>query len=105
MANVLELLELLRNPGEGVDVPDTIYDDITNAYNEREGEFTALGEGYDNKVRELEGEISRLKSMNYDLLIASGAGAGGDNSSSDDESNDSDNGAADEDAGIDDLFD
>lgn len=101
MANVLELLELLRNPGEGVEVPDTIYDDITNAYNEREGEFTALGEGYDNKVQALEGEISRLKAMNYDLLIASGNSSEGDtDSGSDDDGTDTDN----EDAGIDDLF-
>lgn len=65
-----ELVAMLQNPGED-GLPDSIYDDLAASYN-------GLAEGSASKVAELtaslqdrESEISRLKSMNYDLLISS----------------------------------
>ena len=53
-----ELLEMLRNGGDGI--PDTIYDDIDNS-------FTASASEYENKIEALEAEVSRLSAINEDL--------------------------------------
>ena len=53
-----ELLEMLRNGGDGI--PDTIYDDIDNS-------FTASASEYENKIEALETEVSRLSAINEDL--------------------------------------
>jgi len=103
-----ELLELLRNPGEDGTLPDTIYDDLTATYSEthdraegalaKAGEYESAIAEYDGKIQAYESEISRLKAMNYDLLMASGVESGGDDDGGGDESGDDNN------KGIDGLF-
>ena len=103
-----ELLELLKNPGEDGTIPDTIYDDLTATYTEThdraEGAFAKVAEHesaiseYDAKIQAYESEISRLKAMNYDLLMASGVESGGDDDGGGDDSDDDNN------KGIDNLF-
>jgi hypothetical protein len=65
-----ELIAALREPGED-GVSPTIYDDLTASY-------SAVTEGSAAKIAELEetinaqtAEISRLKAVNYDLLMDS----------------------------------
>ena len=61
------LVNSLRNPGdEGV--PDTIYDDLTNVFNTTFEGYTANTAEKEAEIARLAGEVSRLKSANYDLL-------------------------------------
>lgn len=90
-----ELIGALREPPEEGN-PASIYDDLSH-------EYAAISEGANAKVTGLESalmdkesEISRLKSVNYDLLMSSAA-------SSDDTDN-SDNSDNDAPSGIDSLF-
>ena len=104
-----ELLALLQNPGEDGTLPDTIYDDLTAVYsdvhNRAEGADAKVAEydgrisEYDAKIQEYESEISRLKAMNYDLLMASGVESGGNENDGDGDESDDDNHK-----GIDSLF-
>lgn len=82
-----QLMGILRDPGPD-GLPGTIYDDLTAAYQDATTTRDAkIGEMSD-VVQSYESEISRLKAMNYDLLIASGAGQ--QNSDSDDGDSDDD---------------
>lgn len=95
------LLALLQNPGED-GVPASIYDDLSANYNGMmEGSNAKIGE-QTTRIQELESEISKLKAVNYDLLMAVPSG------DSEPDSDDSDNDSVDDDdtsdRGIDDLF-
>jgi len=64
--NFEELMEALR----GEEPPDTIYDDLTAAYNDMvEGSRAKLAES-DEVISALNGEIEKLKAQNFDLLMA-----------------------------------
>jgi hypothetical protein len=72
MSRFDELLAAMKEPGED-GLPETIYDDLSS-------EYALLSENSGAKVAELESmlqekesEISRLKAMNYDLLVAAPA--------------------------------
>lgn len=86
-----ELLEMLRNGGDGI-IPDTIYDDIDNS-------FTASANEYENKIEALEAEVSRLSAINEDL--ASSIPETNDDEPTADETDDDDDTDG---LGIDDLF-
>lgn len=75
-----DLLAALRNPGDD-GLPDTIYDDIEGAYNEDIGirdaaiaERDAAIAGHAEELQGRDSEISRLKAVNYDLLMQSQTG-------------------------------
>jgi hypothetical protein len=72
MARFHDLVGRLQNPGEDGEPDPTIFDDLT-------AEYDTLFEGSQNKTQELSekiaqvnGEVSRLKSANYDLLTQVG---------------------------------
>jgi len=77
MAEFEELLATLRNPGETAP-PETIYDDLGAAYNDRVS-------ASDAKITELSGalettnsELLKVRAHNYDLLTAVQVGNGPD---------------------------
>lgn len=72
--NVEELIALLTNPPEEGN-PDTIYDDLLSAYGAETTAWAGERDSASARIQELEGEISRLKAHNYDLLTNSAAGA------------------------------
>lgn len=87
MSRFDELMNAIRNPGDD-GVPDTIYDDLTAEYNTVFEGYTENSKEKDEQIAHLNGEVSRLKSANYDLLTKvqsgspiepSGAGDEGDN--------------------------
>lgn len=86
-----ELLEMLRNGGDGI--PDTIYDDIDNS-------FTASASEYENRIEALESEVSRLSAINEDLA-SSIPETNDDEPAADPETDDDDDTDG---LGIDDLF-
>lgn len=95
-----EIMEMLRNPSADVPVADGVYDDLTQAHTTAlEGAGAQIGLK-DEKIQALESEISRLKSLNYDLLMSSSA------SENDSAENDSDDnsGSDDSEPSIDRLF-
>lgn len=114
-----ELLEMLKNPGED-GIPDTIYDDLTNAYNSVSqshsdtvaeygaaqetwgSEKAAMEEEHASGRQALESEISRLKAMGFDALM-SAPGAGNEEDSGND-SESGNEGEATEYNSVDDLF-
>lgn len=65
--NFSELIDLLRSG----DYPDTIYDDLGNAYNSLADSGNAAVAEYALKIEELEREIQKLKAHNYELMMAS----------------------------------
>lgn len=72
-----DLVAMLRNPQADVQVPATIYDDLTNVYRETRGELEgqvaqheAALAAKDGRIMELEGKISKLTADNYNLLMA-----------------------------------
>jgi len=72
-----DLVAMLRNPQADVQVPATIYDDLTNVYREtRDGlegqvaQHEAALAAKDGRIMELEGKISKLTADNYNLLMA-----------------------------------
>lgn len=80
MAGFIDLVGQLQNPPED-GLPAGIYDDLTAEYNgvaQHLDSAQAKISEYDQKVQAYESEISRLKSLNYDLLMSSGADNGGD---------------------------
>lgn len=90
----MRLIELLKNPTDD-GVPASIYDDLTGLYGNvvsgseaKVSELSAIIQGY-------ESEISKLKAMNYDLLVSSA----GDNQTADNTADDDT-----EPGGIDSLF-
>ena len=97
MADINELLDKLRNPGED-GIPDTIYDDIAGTYNHAVETRDAKISETEKALQEREAEISALKSANYDLMMSTAVekDEGGDESETEPEDSPS---------GIDDLFD
>ena len=98
MADFSDLIALLQTDSP----PETIYDDLTVAYDER----AQLAESAGARVAELEAanaalldEIGELKARNYDLLVRVG-----DDSPSDSESNSAGDDDRAETISIDDLF-
>lgn len=92
-----ELVALLRNPGDD-GLPETIYDDLTSSYNLAvEGGAASLSAS-EAEVASLREEVSRLKALNFDLLMAAGG------EKSDDEPTDEPTDPIGE-TSIDDLFD
>jgi len=80
-----QLVAMLRNPGED-GIPETIYDDLSASYTDatstRDAKITTSGE----ELAAAQAEILRLKSHNYDLLMATGIDNSDD--SGEDDSND-----------------
>ncbi len=67
MTDFHELVNRLRNPGDD-GVPDTIFDDLTVTYDTAFEGWTGTVQQKDEDISRLNGEVSRLKSANYDLL-------------------------------------
>lgn len=65
--NFQELLDALR----GDDPPETIYDDLSGAYQNVVDGAAAAKVDSDNAIAALNDEIAKLKSQNFDLLMAS----------------------------------
>lgn len=63
------LLEQLRSPGDD-GPPETIYDDIAEAYDGAVEIRDAKINEQEAAIQESQGLISQLKSANYDLLMA-----------------------------------
>ena len=67
----LDLISLLREPGDN-EIPPSIYDDLTTEYNTVvEGSAASIAER-EAANAELVAEITRLKAINFDLLMATG---------------------------------
>ena len=74
-----DLVAMLRDPQADVQVPATIYDDLTNVYRETRGrgdelegrvaQHEAALAAKDGRIMELEGKISKLTADNYKLLM------------------------------------
>lgn len=76
-------------PAQWLDAIESSISEVEQEYHDfRAGSETRLSE-YETKLAEREAEVSRLKATNFDLLMSSGAGSGGDdgkeNDSRDDE--------------------
>jgi hypothetical protein len=69
MPKVPDFVELLRNPPDG-GTSETIYDDLLASYNEDVTSGASAVEAAAAAIAERDAEISRLKAINYDLLIA-----------------------------------
>lgn len=67
MTDFHELVNRLRNPGDA-EVPDTIFDDLTTTYDTAFEGWNSTVATKDEEISRLNGEVSRLKSTNYDLL-------------------------------------
>jgi len=90
-----EMLLALQNPGEEGVAP-TIYDDLLLSYNDGIGAGDAKVSSLNETIMAQESEISRLKAMNYDLLISAPSGERG--------SNETETEPDEPESGIDDLF-
>lgn len=66
------LIAKLRNPGEDP-VPETIYDDLSQAYSSVLSGAAEKEAAHENALKEREAEISRLKAQNFDLLMSAPA--------------------------------
>lgn len=64
-----ELLAMLQSPPED-GLPDTIYDDLNTAYTNDLSIRDAKVNEHGERLQAANEEIARLKSANYDLLIA-----------------------------------
>lgn len=73
MSRFHDLINGLREPDEN-GVPETIYDDLTREYDTAFEGFTAKTNSLTSQISEKEAEISRLKSINFDLLMSTGTG-------------------------------
>ncbi len=67
MTDFHELVNRLRNPGDE-ELPDTIFDDLTTTYDTAFEGWNGVVSEKDADIQRLTGEVSRLKSANYDLL-------------------------------------
>lgn len=76
-----ELIAQVREPGDD-GLPASIYDDLTAEYDGLAEASAAKVNEISQRVQAYESEISRLKSTNYDLLMAS-AGDNGETNTSD----------------------
>ena len=99
----MALLAQLQNPGdEGP--PETIYDDLTAAYNSDLGVRDAAVSEKDLALQAALAEIQSLKAHNYELLMLTKAGeSDGEEQNTDGDDNDTDN-DDDTEQGIDSLF-
>lgn len=93
--NVEELIALLTNPPED-GPPATIYDDLLAAYSAETAGWAGERDSASARIQELEGEISRLKAHNYDLLTTSAAGAPDQQEADELDGNDNDNEGSDD---------
>lgn len=86
MSDFHELVNRLRNPGDE-EVPDTIFDDLTTTYDTAFEGWNGVVSQKDAELQRLNGEVSRLKSANYDLLtkVSNGTDPIDDANGSDDE--------------------
>lgn len=72
MADFNELLSTLRNPGdEGA--PETIYDDLSAAYNDRISSADAKISQESEARAAAEAELQRVRAHNYELLLGNPA--------------------------------
>ena len=94
-----ELLQQLQTPGED-GLPATIYDDLAGEYASLQDGGAATIAQRDDRIVALESEISRLKAVNYDLMMNGQENNEPDDSSDDDSDADDDG----ESISIDDLF-
>lgn len=73
MADFNELLSQLREHTGDEPLPQTIYDDLAREYqsvsDQRDGATVQIQEK-DASIAQFQSEVSRLKSENYDLVIA-----------------------------------
>lgn len=69
MADFNELLGKLRNPGED-GTPDTIYDDLDAAYNDRVSSADAKISELSSAQTAAEAELQKVRAHNYELLTA-----------------------------------
>jgi hypothetical protein len=94
-----DAIERLRNPGEQ-GIPETIYDDLSGIYvsdlSIRDAKVNEQGEA----LKAANEEIARLKSKNYDLLMATSASNAGSETVEGGNGSDNDESPS----GIDDLF-
>lgn len=67
MTDFHELVSRLRNPGDE-ELPDTIFDDLTTTYDTAFDGWNVTVSEKEKQIASLNGEVSRLKSANYDLL-------------------------------------
>ncbi len=66
----VDIVDALRSAaGEGADL--TPYDDLTSSYNELESSSAAKIADLESQLAELVAENTKLKSVNYDLLMMS----------------------------------
>jgi hypothetical protein len=63
------LLGLARNPGDD-GAPETIYDDLGAAYNDRVSSADAKISELSSSLSEKDSELQRVKAHNYELLTA-----------------------------------
>jgi len=91
-----ELLAALQNPGDEGLSP-TVYDDLSIVYGDDVGSRDAKIEELNAGIQAREAEISRLKVLNYDLLMSSPGEVPADDNESDNDST--------PDSGVDSLFD
>jgi hypothetical protein len=92
-----DLVNRLQNPGdEGI--PETIYDDLTKVYTDDVSIREAAANEKGAALQAANDEISRLKAINFDLMMKQPSEDSGNESGSDDSDSD------DTESGIDDLF-
>lgn len=72
MADFDELIALLREPGD-TELPDTIYDDLSNAHTSALDGGVAKVAQVESALADATAEIARLKALNFDLLMAASA--------------------------------
>ena len=70
MTDFHEIVNRLRTsvPADAEDIPDTIFDDLTTHYDTAFEGWNSTVSERDAQIERLNGEVSRLKSANYDLL-------------------------------------
>lgn len=75
-----ELVAHLQNPGEGVDVDPSMFNELTSSYDGLQSSYDELKSGSTARMSELTANVSErdakiadLKARNYDLLMASQA--------------------------------
>jgi hypothetical protein len=73
MADFNDLLNTARNPGDD-GVPDTIYDDLGAAYNDRINSADAKINELSTAHSAAEAELQRVRAHNYELLSSVQAG-------------------------------
>jgi len=73
MADFNELLSTARNPGDD-GAPETIYDDLAAAYNDRVAAAEAKISQLTEAKNAADGELTRVRLHNYELLTSTPMG-------------------------------